>query len=273
MLRIFYAILRSKMAVPALLIVAGWQTWLIARPNPPELDRLRKEVAEDACWRAVKAMPVPDHPGKAVVLRLVNDKTGFVTAKLREAMDRQGDYVLVDPTFFDRLLKELRIEEKEVGSFDEALRAGDRIGARYVFFGEVERHTSDQHTAYIKLDLRGLDTKAGRVFFNDSVEVKPTPLEAKTRSVSVGARVLGWTLFSGLLPLGFASVTKRVLGMESNAATLVLLLCFTGISTLAALTLMGFSVDSLKDTATLLGATGTGGAYNYWLAGKVNELA
>jgi len=266
-------VIKIKFAIILLASAGAWNIYQLAKPVKPNLDQLRLEIAEQACWSIIDSLPKDIRPVEnTVVLRFAGDKTRYVTSKLEDLIERTGKVSLMDKGFFDKVLRELKIEDKEVGTFDKALEIGKKSGADYVIFGDIEKYISDRENARLKMNVRMIDIAKEKVIMANVIDLQPSFVTAKVTTISPWSRVLFWLLFTIFMPLIFIKLVRHVLSMESNAANFTLVLSFTAVSFFLALILAGFDLSSLWIGLLLLAGLITSVAYNYWICNYIEEL-
>jgi len=245
----------------------------LAKPDKPNLDQLRLEIGEQACWAVIDSLPPDIKPSEqTAVLRLTGDKTRYITSKLEELIERTGKVSLMDKSFFEKVIRELKIEDEQVGTFDHALEVGKKSGANYVLFGEIEKFVSDRDHARIKMDVRLVDITKEKVMMTNLIDLQPSLAKVKVRTISTWSRILFWIIFTVSMPLIFIKLIRHVLSRESNAANLIIVLSFTFVSFFLALILIGFDLSSLWTGLLVLVGLITSGAYNYWICNYIEEL-
>lgn len=266
-------LLKIKFAIILLAITGAWNIYQIAKPDKPNLDMLRLEIGEQACWSIIDSLPTDIRPvEKTVVLRFTGDNTRYITSKLEELIERTGKVSLMDKGFFDKVLRELKIEDKEVNTFDEAFEIGRKSGADYVIFGNIEEFISDREHARLKMNVRMIDIAKEKTIMANIIDLQPSIVTAKVTTISPWSRILFWILFTIFMPLIFIKLVRHVLSMESNAANFTLVLSFTAVSFFLALILAGFDLSSIWIGLLLLAGLITSVAYNYWICNYIEEL-
>jgi hypothetical protein len=262
-------ILRPRYAVLAVLALGAWQAYELTRVKaPPALDEPRRKAADDACWQAVEKLPGLPPGEKVAVLRLAGDRTGYVTGKLREVMDRKGRWKLADPSRLDtvlqRLKEELKLADAEPASVDAAVKAGRWAGTEWVLYGRIDEFTSDRGTGRIRMELRVASVLDG----NDAgrpivVAVPPEGAALGLLLWGLAWPVLLWIGAVAALPLATLPIVKAVLARESNAATFVLLIAYALAAWVLAFALAGFQIAGWLQGALLLVAFVAALGYDY----------
>jgi len=274
-------LLRLRWLMLGGLVVAGWQGWELMRPKAWAPNDLQRSAVDQVCWQAAKAIPA-GLPGieKIAVLRLGGrDTDGFVTAKLADCLHRTGRYDVLQESFVAKLMKELGIDDKPVSTFDEAAKAGKKMGVSGVVFGEVPEFSADEAAASIRLNLRVANVEKGVSAFAESFAAKEPPaatsvagVRRSIRTSSVVKRLLIWLAFAALLPVVLIPIIKHFLEQESNAVNFALLVGLTLADLALAYVLVGLAVFEWVPALLLLGSVVAGGAYNYWLCSTIERL-
>ena len=258
-------IIRPKWALVAAAIVAAWQAYVILKPKRPALDAPRQEAAEQACWQALDKLPSLPRD-KVAVLRLAGDQTGLVTQKLRDVAERAGQFAQPAPGLLDRVLRELRIDEKPVDSLEGALAAGQKAEVPYVLYGRVWDFTSDLHTGRIRMELTLVSVADARPAIAAVRIAVPDP-DAPTLGQTVwsGAWRFGvWLAAVVLLPIVTYPVIKRVLDRESNLAILLALVGYALAAWVLAFALSGFAIAGWLAGLVLLAGFVAALLYDYY---------
>lgn len=275
------SILFSKWMLLAGLVAVAWQGWQVVRPKPWAPNELQQAAAERVCWQAAEAIPagLPDIEKIAVVRLGGRDVNGYISKKLAECMHQLGRYEVLHETFIGKLMRELGIDEHPVTRLDEAVKAGKQMGVSGVVFGNVPEFTSDQHSASVRLNLRVANVKTGEAVFADSFAQReppsPASLEGIRHSVLATAviqRVIIWLAFAVLLPLVLVSFIKHLLTKESNAVNFAMLAGLTLADLAVAFLLCGLVVLTWLPGLAIVAAAVAGGAYNYWVCSRLEEL-
>ena len=258
--------LHPKWALAALVLVAAWEGYLLLKPSSPPVpvDEPRQAVAEAACWQAADRLPSPPLEGKVAVLRLKGDRTGHVTERLRAVIERTGKYAQPEPGVLDRIMEELKIEEREIGDLDAARAAARLAGTPYVLFGTISEFISDRDSGRIRMELTLADVERGHVIGGPIPVAVPDP-EARGRWAWGFAWVAVWILVTALLPLVTLPLIRRVLETESNVKTLGCLLAYALASGAIALGLMRFSVTGWTEALVLAGSVVVAVTYAYFI--------
>lgn len=246
LIRTIATFLKPKWALIALVLVVAWEGYLLVRPSEPRspLDDPRREVAEEACWQAVERLPRLPAPGQVAVFRLQEDKTGEVTKRLREIIERTRAYEQPEPGLLDRVMKELKIEEQSVGTLEDALAAARFVKTPYVLFGRILEFTSDRNVGRICVELTLADVERGRPV-GETVRITVPDPEARRRWLLGLLRVVAWCVATALLPIVTLPVVRRIVAMESNGKALAALLAYAFAAGLLAFALSGFATGWL----------------------------
>ena len=224
---------------------------------------------------------LPDRQGVATlaVLPLRNDPDGVLARRIREEVTNRGRYVLVEESFVQRVLREVRGQPLAPSTLEDAVRAARRIGADAVLFGDVGRFSTEQGDARIGLDLRMVERDSGQAVFGRRYEdrIEPSPVRlaywrARLADSSKIQRVALWILLALLLPLAAARLIRRVLEEESNTRNALLVLALTAVNGLLAWGLTGFWLPTGWSVLVVLLAVVTGAMYNYKVATVIDEL-
>ena len=276
-IKLLLMILRPRITLPSLLLITAWEGYLLLQPKPAELDAPRREVADKACWQAVKRLPKlpaasPETPAsglstlepvsRVAVLRLDGDKTGYVTDQLRAVIERTGTYNQPDPSLIDLAMKELKIDESQVGTNEAAMAAGRRMNVPYVLAGRILTFTSDQDVGRIRLALQLMAVK-NATNVGESLIVAVPDEGPSARGFTGIWRVATWIAVVILLPLASIRLIRRLLALESNGVTLACLLSYGLLAGLLAFGLGGFEVSGWLSAATLLLAFVAALSYDY----------
>jgi len=256
-------LLTVKWALVGLGLVVAWEGYMLLKPPLPELDEPRRDVADRACWEAVGQLPSMPADALAVVCKLENDRTEYVTRKLREVIDRKGVVRLPPEGHWDRVREELKLPESEVIGRDEAGRVARWANASFAIYGRINRFTSDQSQGRIDMELHVLDVVTGEPLGPRIAVVAPKPGEGVVMGLTGFWRVVVWVLIVGLLPALSFPFIKQVLEKESNTATGLMLAAFAMVGWLIASAMVGFEVRHWLTTLLLVAAFGVALAYNY----------
>lgn len=256
--------LKPKWALAALVLVAGWEGYLLLRPSSPSgpVDEPRQAVAEEACWHAVEALPEVPLEGRVAVLRLKGDRTGYVTDRLRAIIERTGKFEQPEPGVLDRVMEELKIEEREVGSLEEASRAARWAKTPYVLFGMLSEFVSDRGSGRLRMELTLADVERGQII-GDPIPVAVPDPEAQQRWTRGLVRVAVWVLVTALLPAITLPLVRRIVETESNGRILLGLLGYTVAAGVLAFGLNGFSIGGWLWGSLLGGASVLAFLYTY----------
>ena len=269
MVKTLAGLLCSRWAIAGLLAVAAWEGYLLMKPKAvAPVDELRQRAADDACFRALEKLPPLPRGSVLAVMRLEGDKTGFVTDRLRAIIGREGTYRQPEPSLVQRMMTELQIDESPVTSLDKALAAAKRVGAPFVIFGRVPEFRSDRQTAHIRMELQVADVATGRSL-GQVLVVLPDPAEANR--LGWYWRVLIWLAAVGLLPLMTWPLVRKVLEVESNPATLAMLLAYSLAAWVLAYGLTGFAIAGWLMAGVLLVAFVAAVLYNYAMFALVDR--
>jgi hypothetical protein len=269
-------LLKPKVVLAVALAAGAWQVYSALRaPAPSGLDTPRQEAADKACWLAVEALP--KLPEAAVdptvaVLRLHGDATGYVTGKLREIVERTGAYTQPPPSLFDRIKDRLDMAETPVGTPEAAVAAGAKLEVPYVLFGRVSAFTSDHERGRIRLDVTLLDVATSAELAPTQTVQYPEPEpESEQGAGGTLGRILLWLAATALIPLLTLPLIRSVLERESNGATLIALVVWTGAPVTLALWIPGFAVSGWQGWTSLIIAVIIAGGYNYYIFATEEE--
>ena len=252
---------RLRWVFLAVAVVAAWEGYVLLKPQPHPLDEHRRDVAVEACWEAVEKLPKLPTAGSVAVLRLAGDTTGYVTDQLRGLIERKGKYTQPRPTLIDRVMRELKIDENEVGLADKARAAGQETKSPFVLFGRVSEFTSDRSEGRIRMELSVLDVGSGRLV-GETVRIA-VPDDTAGGGLAIAWAVLIWLAFTMLLPFAGWGVIRWVLRKETNLATGTALIGCAMLSWLLGFGLIGFAISSWLTGAGLLLAFVLTLAYDY----------
>ena len=270
--------LKLKWALAGLLAIGAWEAYTILRPEPIELDEPRRKVADEACWQAVERLPSLDIDGQVAVLRLDGDKTGYVTKRLRQLIERTGKYRQPAESLVTRVMQDLQIEETPVADPQQAASAGRRMKVPYVLLGRVHRFASDRRQGVIEMELTVLDVEKRSAVAEPLLVAVPSPGarpgapgHASSRWSAPATRALIWLAAVVLLPLATMPLIRRVLARESNTATGVALGAYAVVGWLVALALVGFNIAGWLPGLLMLAAFVIALAYDYYAFNRIEQ--
>lgn len=258
------------LGVALLLVPSGWHLYNAIAPHKQEVGFLRQQVADDACKLAANAIQdVKTDVRRVTLLPFANDPSGYVTKSLRAELEKRGKFELLDRGLFEKLSRELGINQEGYKTLKDAVRAGNRIGVEGIIFGEVNLFEQDEKKAKIDLDIRFVDLVKDRVLYSNKFVqefkgnvLSPRYISARLKGISVGERLVMWILSVVLVPIITVSFARSMVKRKSNRANAVALSMYSVINILFALLLLGPGLSKWWSVLLLLGAVLLAFAYN-----------
>lgn len=273
MFSILKSIFKARYAIIALAITGAWNIYQFTIPDKPVLDPHRKKIAEKACWEIIDSIPETIKPSsKTVVLRFLGDETRVITTRLEELIERTGKCILVDKGIVPKILRELKIEEKQIGTYKDAFTVGKRCGADYAIYGEIEKFVSDQDNAWLAMNVNMIDLNSEKTIMSKVIDLHPNPVGSKIASVSGWSKILFWLLFTLSLPFIFIKIIKKLLDKESNSVNFLVIVALTITSLFVALLLTGFKLGSFWSGLLILFSFILSTFYSYLTVAYIEKL-
>ena len=217
-----------------------WTAWGYLGPRLPEVGAMRRRLAETVL--APLAEDIRTGRGavkEAVLLPLAGDPSGYLTERVRSAVETSGVLDLRDRTPAEKLWHGLELRQEGCGALSNALARGAARGARAVLFGSVERFEATAKGAWMDVELVLADTADGRVVWRKrygaplaASAAKPGAADEADEADGVGEgdptrglvrRWLCWVALVLALPMftiGFLRVMVRQESNRVNAFTL-----------------------------------------------------
>lgn len=274
-----FGLLARPVVASALGLAVLFQGYWLFGPEDEQIGFAGRTLA--ARTATAVASDLPDRNGVVTlaVLPFRNDENEAFGRRIRDAIANHGRYVLVEESFVQRVLREVRGQPLSASTLEEAGGAARRIGADAVLFGDVIGFSADRGDARIAVDLRMVERESAEAVFGrryeDRIERSPARLtywRARLADSSKIQRVALWILVSLLLPLAAAPLIRRVVEEESNVRNALLVLGLTGVNGLLAWGLTGFWLASGWSVLVLFLALVAGAVYNYQVATVIDEL-
>jgi hypothetical protein len=280
----FWAFIGRILIKPVVVIAVGismlFEGYQLMTPTTSNVLAVRTDLAEQVCERAVDDLPKSDGVPTLAVLNLAGDDQGVVREILRDRLEASGEYRMMEPGFFRKLMREFGREEDPVSRLEDAVDMARKLGVDLVVFGEIPEFKARKDEAAIRLELRMAERRTGEAVFAHSYSEKiggdrpgRSSWRAHMAASSKGRRIFVWVAFALLLPLLTVPVIRRVVSVESNLVNLALLVGYTAVDSVLALWLTGFWIAGIGTALILLLALAVSGFYNYVIASFIEEMS
>ena len=276
-------LIRSAQLRVVLVVVSlflAWQVFIFLRPHPrsytvDEIGALRAAAGRTANALAMKA----PGPARIGVAHLTGDPGGTATAILKERLARQPGWKVEEQSIIQRFLADVSRAVADATSFEEVLRAGQKVELDVVMGGRVLAVEATNGAARAAVQILAYDTRKGGLVLREIIDAewRPTLLDRAGRGlarVGPGWRFAIWLTVVLALPWVTRFATARVLERKSNLAAFALIGAYTvtGLALAAAMT--GFQLIGggqwLRFFAALVFCAG----YSFWacerIAGREN---
>ncbi len=279
----FWAFWGRILLKPVALVVLSasmlFEGYHLLAPSGDSLGGIRRDLAEQVCGKAVDELPKMNGVPSLAVLNLAGDDQGLVTEILRARLEASGEFRLMEPGFFRKLLREFGKEEAPVSRLADAVDMARKLGVDLVLFGELPEFKASADRAAIRLELRMAERATGQALFarsySESVGSGPGRFSWRARMAgsAKGRRIFIWVAFTLLLPLLTVPLIRRIISVESNLVNLVLLVAYTAVDLALAFFLTGFWIPGIWTAVVLLLALAASALYNYVIASFIEEMS
>jgi hypothetical protein len=267
----------SSMAALGAIGAVLWGAYAAIRPEPQVLTPERREAAEAATEEVLRTCPRPvGDIVKLAVAPLAGDFTGEVAQGIRDALSAEGFYDLAPPSLVQRVQENLLSERPETEGLDEARAIGEGAGAEWVLWGRVNRLSSVEGHAAADMELAINDVDSAEGIWAETVQWDSAGAAGPGRTASGAglrgplSRLAGCVVFALCLPLAVLPWVRRVLGRESNAATLALLASLTAVDVLIALMILRGSLSTFLYVASIGTFAIVAGWYNFLVCDRID---
>lgn len=238
--------------------------YTVAKPAKPELTAEQTEMiakldGQVSAWLSELAVP----RATTVFLTLGRDEFGFVSDPLRQVVWQSDRFDLVDASWRDKLCKLADWSRPTVGSVKDAVAAARARDCRYALWGRVDDLSDVRGEARLAVRLELVEAADQQRVADQRFEVEsgdsspPLFVGASGRErgshVSVVTLLFLWLIATLLLPLLTYPLGQRIFTMESNAATLALLIGYVLASaSLAYVMLLGQAGTAVRGIVLLI---------------------
>jgi hypothetical protein len=273
-------LLFKPIAAIVLFVTFAFEGYHIWGPDNGDLGFMRHKLADAVCTEAIQELPHRQGVQSIAVLDLAGDSTGVVSKLLRDKIEAQGIYNLLDESFFRKLIKQLgRSSASPVVRLEDAVDAARKIGVDAVIFGELPQFSLTADGAVLRLELRMAERDSGKAVFARAYSrtyggsrIAGSYWRARLADSSGGRRIFVWIVFALLLPLLTVPLLRKLTATDSNLINLAMLIGYTLVDMLFAFFLTGFWIHTLWTALILLAALGLSAFYNYCIMSFVEKM-
>lgn len=258
----------------------GWEGWKRVGPRRPELNAVRRQLADAVIPEVVEAVrEARAGVRSAVSLHLVNDPTDYLTDGLRRELELTGILHLNDLTLGEKLRRALSLPVRTTAQLPEALDEARSRGAQAVLFGAVQTFESVGSGGVLDLELTLAELGRGTVLFHrrfvrDTSKDVPglAAIEDGVARVGGPQRLVAWVAAVLLLPVFTVGFIRTMVRRGSNRANGMTLGLYTLIDLLLAYVLVGASFASWTAAILFLLLGAAAFAYNVLIMSHVLRL-
>jgi hypothetical protein len=267
-----FLFLRLRFLLPALVVLfLVWQLWLFFRPGPEPLGFGESRAAAVAIDRFVSQLSPEreSQPIRVGVVALAGDRSGEVTALLRDALLRDRRFLVEQTSIPAKILSDIASALASASSLPEIAGAGRQIGIDLIVVGRVESISSSRDSARVDLQLSAYNTRKGAWTTRDQFRGDWQPglidgLQAGVEAQPIWQRLTLWLIFVLALPWITPWFSKAIARRASNTASALLILGYATLNLTAAAFLIGFSLAGFLPWLGFLTATLFAVAYPWW---------
>lgn len=223
----------------AALAIAAWEWyWRDDGSMPEAASALLARSMTEACAGVPVALPTPDRALRPLlILPLADDRNSLVTGKLRDSFAGQDWYQLVEKgrveQIIDALYEAWGKPREPVTDPSVAIELAEDAPAEVVVIGRVQRLEPLDGGFNVSIHLQAIEVDSGQLLLDDTFSNLESSTAAPGSYSFRLAALLGLASFALIWPALTIPVMRRVVRMESNAATLITILLITAVPALA----------------------------------------
>lgn len=258
----------------------GWEGWKRVGPRRPELNAVRRQLADDMVPEVVEALrEARSGVRSAVFFHLVNDPSDYLTDGLRRELELTGVLQLNDMTLGEKVRRLLSLPVSTTAQLPEALEQARGRGAQAVLLGAVHTFESVGSGGVLEFDITLAELGRGTVLFHrkfarDTSAGLPglAAIEDGVSRVGGPERLVAWVAAVLLLPVFTVGFIRAMVRRGSNRANGVTLGLYTIIDLLLAYVLVGASFATWTAAILFLLMGAAAFAYNVLIMSQVLKL-
>jgi hypothetical protein len=291
-LMIFMTVAATVLLLGAGLMAMGYLGYGSSGDKDDKTARLpasASQVVDEAAERVADSLPDPQTPQTVYIPPIRGDRDDqTLRLRIAQAIDESGKYQAITETLTEKALSWANLSGpgEQLPSDAEAREAAKSASANAALVVEVSKFkTSDPPQVKMAWKLVDAGEETSLPLVVDRLDHSPDNPDPKISSsptayraggrrgpVGTGWALLIWVGSALLVPVALAGGLSKVLAKESNFINGFLLIAMTIGDVVLALFLMGWKADGFLDALIVLSAFGLGGAYNYLVLEKLEDM-
>ncbi|MCK5861561.1 MAG: hypothetical protein KAH38_03685 [Candidatus Hydrogenedentes bacterium] len=248
MLKILY-ILLSRMGGITLIACIAWLGWENLGPTKPDAGAPRMELLHQEIPGIVEGLrSARGDIRRVALLHFENDPTDRFTDTLRDTIEKQGIFDLLDRTVSEKTYNLLNLRHPIYPDPEAAQKQGEWLRVAAVIHGTIHSWETTPDNTLLDVDIYLTDVETGAVIFNerfdsdipDSIlEVAVSTLPQNARRTSALQRLFAWVLLVLLLPIFTITFLRTMVRKNSNGTNAFILAIYGSADALLAWLLIG----------------------------------
>lgn len=225
-----------------------WCVYHTVRPTRSELSPRQQALVEDLVEQArARFAELTPLRRPTVFLPLGRDRFAVLSDPLRTVLQQSDRFDLLEPTIYEKLLKNLEWTRPTVSNRSEAVSEARSRRADYVVWGVVDEFADLGDHAVLRVALHVEETATGITAYSHEFSLSDQGLlpllnkagDALSPSTwSPISMLVLWAVFTLLLPLATYPLTRRTVTADSNLSILASLAAHVLASVIAAYALV-----------------------------------
>jgi hypothetical protein len=260
----------SKAGALVLVGYIAWLGWESLGPKKPEIDPLRKELADRVISNIVEDIRSSrDDIRRVALLPFGNDSMDQFTDMLRTVIEQSGVLDLRDRTLSEKARNVLASEHPSYTSTNAAVARGKELGTQGTLFGAIHAFESYPGGAKIDVEVTLVDVATGKSVFSKQYSLENggsspvvASVQASTQRFPWFQRLLGWLIVVLLLPVFTIGFIRTMIRRGSNRANFFVLSVYTVVDAVLAWLLVGAALNSWWAVLPFIVAVAAAFAYN-----------
>ncbi len=262
----------SRLGTIAVIGYIAWTAWAHLGPSKPEVGPVRQELAKAVMPAIINDLRASLEDIRHVaLLHFDNDPTDHFTQSLRGTLERSGIIDLRDRTVLDKTRDLLNLRHPAYPDLDSALARGRNLNVQGVIFGTIHAFESLPGSAKIHVEVTLAGVHSGREVFSKTytntgpVSISTVQFQEATRTFPWLQRLLGWSLFTLLLPVFSFTFIRTMMRKECNRTNSLVLVAYTLPGVLLGWLLFSGVLTYWLPVLAFVAAIGLAILYNVWI--------